>query len=205
VAHSERSEGIVRGASVITAIGIGLGLAFNQLGPRLPWIAEDRVAALETIEELQQPAGGTRTTTGYSEPSDPMAVGLDETASDLPQIPELERPVQIGIEALKRLVDAGAVVVLDAREASEYSAGHIPGALSMPYDEVSGEPERLQSVGASGRPIVVYCGGGACELSLDLAWDLIASGAKRVAVYMGGFPEWEGAGYPVEPGGPPGS
>ena len=129
-----------------------------------------------------------------------MAVDVAAGSSDLPEIPDLDRPIQIGLDAVKRLVDADAAVIVDAREADEFAAGHLPGALSMPYDEVSAEPERMENLDAGGRPIVVYCGGGACELSLNMAWDLISAGQKRVVVFMGGFPEWAEAGYAVETG-----
>ena len=67
---------------------------------------------------------------------------------DLPQIPDLDRPIQVQLADVKQLFDAGAVVLIDAREPEEYGEGHIPGALSMPYDEVSSEPERLESLDA---------------------------------------------------------
>ena len=137
---------------------------------------------------------------GYNQISDPMAVDVAAGSSDLPEIPDLDRPIQIGLDAVKRLVDADAAVIVDAREADEFAAGHLPGALSMPYDEVSAEPERMENLDAGGRPIVVYCGGGACELSLNLAHSLVGVGHGRVLVFMGGYPEWVNAGYPIELG-----
>ena len=49
----------------------------------------------------------------------------------------------------------------------------------------------------SDRPIIAYCGGGTCEISMGVADALIARGHRKVLVFMGGFPEWEAAGYPV--------
>ena len=186
-------DGTARGVLAIVLVGIALGVGFNWLGLGsraewgLPWIGVDKVASLPVLEAAPS--------SGYGEMTDPMAVG---GASDLPQIPDLERPIHIQLAAVKQLFDAGALLLIDAREPEEYAAGHIPGALSMPYDEVSSEPERLESLAAGGKAIAVYCGGGACELSLNLAWDLISAGQKKVVVYMGGYPEWVAAGYPVE-------
>ena len=188
-----KEDGTARGVLAIVLVGIALGVGFNWLGLGsraewgLPWIGVDKVASLPVLEAAPS--------SGYGEITDPMAVG---GGSDLPQIPDLERPIQIQLAAVKQLFDAGALLLIDAREPEEYAAGHIPGALSMPYDEVSSEPERLESLAAGGKAIAVYCGGGACELSLNLAWDLISAGQKKVVVYMGGYPEWVAAGYPVE-------
>jgi rhodanese-related sulfurtransferase len=115
-------------------------------------------------------------------------------------VPDVDRPVAIEIGALKRFHDAGAAVVVDAREAGEYAEGHIAGAISLPYNDALAEPERLQRLGENGRPIVVYCGGGACELSMDLARFMLNNGRKRVLVYEGGWPEWQAAGYPAARG-----
>src|SRR5262249_34311479 len=121
----------------------------------------------------------------------------------LPEIPALDRPVKIDLDAAKRLVDAGAAVFTDARDAEEYAAGHIPGARSLPYDQGAADPARLESLDTGGKPIAGYCGGGSCELSLNLAYDLVAAGQSRVAVFMGGFTEWSAAGYPVSRGATP--
>ena len=195
--------GTARGVLAIVLVGIALGVGFNWLGLGsradwgLPWIGVDKVASMPVLEDLASDGGNPEPSSGYGEITDPMAVG---GGNDLPQIPDLDRPIQIQLAAVKQLFDAGAVVLIDAREPEEYAEGHIPGALSMPYDEVSSEPERLESLAAGGNAIAVYCGGGACELSLNLAWDLISAGQKKVVVYMGGYPEWAAAGYPIEQG-----
>jgi rhodanese-related sulfurtransferase len=196
----------VRGVVTIVVVGVALGVAFNWLGLAsrpawgIPWIGEDRLAGLEGLDEVVAPRVEPEPVGGYTEISDPMAVGLGGGLADLPEVPELDRPVQIRMDAVKRLFDAGAVLIVDAREPDEYAAGHIAGALSMPFDEATAEPERLEGLDTGGRPIVTYCGGGTCEVSLGLAWELIAAGQTRVVVYVGGYGEWAEAGHPVEQG-----
>jgi rhodanese-related sulfurtransferase len=51
-----------------------------------------------------------------------------------------------------RLQEADAPTVIDVRDAVEYGAGHIPGALHIPGDQL---PERLGE-GPRGRPVVTY-------------------------------------------------
>jgi rhodanese-related sulfurtransferase len=138
--------------------------------------------------------------------AEPVAAG---TASDLagvppvPAIPELDQPVEVELAMAKRLFDAGAALFLDARDAPEYEAGHIPGALHLTRNDVLAEPGRLAALPARDRPVVTYCEGGACESSLDLARTLVEAGYRRVLVFSGGMPEWSAAGHPVERGGRP--
>ncbi len=170
-----------RGVLTIVLVGIALGVGFNGLGLGsaaswgLPWIGVDEVASMPQLGDLAGDDENRQPASGYTDITDPMAFG---GGGDLPQIPDLDRPIQIQLADVKQLFDAGAVLLIDAREGEEYGEGHIPGALSMPYDEVSSEPERLEQLDAGGKAIAVYCGGGACELSLTLAWDLISAGQK---------------------------
>jgi rhodanese-related sulfurtransferase len=205
-AEQGRSEGLLRGASGIVLAGLVLGAGYNALGTRtgagwgIPWIGKDRMTEmLEVPAAAPAPSGES----GYGQNNDPMAVGAG-AGSGLPEIPDLGRPVKIERDALKQLYDAHAVLLVDARDPDEYAQGHIPGAQSLPFDEVSSQPERLITLDSGGRPIVAYCGGGGCELSMTLAFDLIEAGHTRVAVYTGGFPQWEAAGYPVARGAAPG-
>ena len=68
----------------------------------------------------------------------------------------------------------------------------------MPYEQAITDPARLEQVDQGGKPMVTYCGGGSCEISISVAWELLGVGKTHIAVYMGGFPEWAQAGYPVE-------
>ncbi len=90
--------------------------------------------------------------------------------------------------------------LIDVRSLAEYEAGHIPGALNLPYEEIESDPSRLVMLDPGDKPIIAYCGGGSCEISLTVADALIAAGYRRVLIYTGGFPEWEQAGYPVARG-----
>jgi rhodanese-related sulfurtransferase len=125
-------------------------------------------------------------------------------AGDVPAIPDVSGPVKLEMATLKKLYDANAALLLDAREADEYAEGHIAGATSLPYNDAMADPDRLKRLDSGGRPIVAYCSGGDCELSMDLAKLLVQAGKRRVLVYEGGYPEWQAAGYPVAKGASPG-
>lgn len=199
-----RVESAARGALAIVLGGIALGLVFNGMGrtgrpPRgLEWIA--RPAVLPTLEG----SGGPPV-----EPSPPADAGSrpgpsGETAGpqgDLPEIPELDQPIQAQLPTVKRLFDAKAALFVDAREPEDYRAGHLPGSINLPFDKSVADPETVEKADTGGRPVVVYCEGFPCEVSTQVAWAFVQAGHRRVLVYTGGFGEWAGAGYPVARGG----
>ena len=119
---------------------------------------------------------------------------------DLPVVPDLDQPIEVKLAFAKKFFDAGAAVFVDARESSEYLEGHIAGARSVPFDDAVAKPALLEPFKQVGKPLVLYCSGGDCELSKDLARNMLAAGIRKVLVFTDGFPAWKAAGYPVETG-----
>jgi rhodanese-related sulfurtransferase/DNA-binding transcriptional ArsR family regulator len=101
-------------------------------------------------------------------------------------------------ELLKR-ARSKQVVVLDTRPASEYVAGHIPGAISVPVDELK---QRLQTL-TKGKEYVAYCRGPYCVYA-DRAVELLKAHGRRARRLLDGFPEWRAAGLPIASGMEPG-
>jgi rhodanese-related sulfurtransferase len=128
------------------------------------------------------------------------AAAAPAPVAELPVIPDVTGPLTVELAAFKRLYDAGAALVVDAREPGLYDQGHVAGAVSLPYNSALADPSRVARLDAGSRPIVVYCGGAQCELALDLAKFLVESGKRKVLVFEGGYHEWQGAGYPLEHG-----
>jgi rhodanese-related sulfurtransferase len=107
-------------------------------------------------------------------------------------------PLKVSLATVSRFVKAGAALLVNAREAQQFTEGHIPGAVSVPYDDAVRDPTLLGKLDPGERPIIVYCSGGTCESSLPLAEMLVRDfGPRRVLVYEGGFPEWAASGEPV--------
>jgi rhodanese-related sulfurtransferase len=96
-------------------------------------------------------------------------------------------------EELTRRIRAGAVTVLDVRPAAEYAAGHIPGAISVPLEDL---PSRLAGLPADVE-IVAYCRGAYCVLAHD-AVRLLTRQGRRAARLADGMLEWRLAGLPVQ-------
>jgi rhodanese-related sulfurtransferase/DNA-binding transcriptional ArsR family regulator len=103
------------------------------------------------------------------------------------------QPVSLA-ELLKR-ARRGDVVVLDARPAHEYLAGHIAGALSVPVDELQ---QRLRRLSRS-KEYVAYCRGPYCVYA-DRAVEILQASGRTATRLAEGFPEWKAAGFPVESG-----
>lgn len=99
---------------------------------------------------------------------------------------------QIGREELLRRAEAGEVVVLDVRPAPEFAAGHIPGAVSIPIDEL---PERLAEIPPDAE-VVAYCRGAYCVFAHEAVRLLTAEGRRAVRLAEGML-EWRLADRPV--------
>ena len=65
-------------------------------------------------------------------------------------------PGYVDVPSADKLMAAG-VTVLDVRTAEEFRAGHLPGALNIPFDEVA---KRHAEVGPPATPVLVYCKSG---------------------------------------------
>jgi rhodanese-related sulfurtransferase/DNA-binding transcriptional ArsR family regulator len=93
---------------------------------------------------------------------------------------------------LRSRLAQGRVTLIDVRPAVEYAAGHIPGALSLPLEELL---DRLDELPGD-RTIVAYCRGAYCVLAHEAVRALAARGhhALRLA---DGMLEWRLAALPV--------
>jgi len=87
----------------------------------------------------------------------------------------------------------GARPVLDVRQAAEYAAGHVPGAVHV---ELGGLPVRIQDAPPGA---VVMCGHG--ERAMTAASLLQRAGHRGLAVLAGGAQDWAAAaGQPLREG-----
>ena len=96
-------------------------------------------------------------------------------------------------EELMARVEQGLVTVIDVRPEVEFMAGHLPGAINMPPDELE---KRLKMLDIE-QEVVAYCRGPHCVYSFDAVESLRSKGIKASRLEEG-FPEWKSAGYPVE-------
>jgi len=122
---------------------------------------------------------------GYQNIVGELAGGIDAwTAASLPT-------------TATALTDAKAdpgVRVLDIRQAAEYRAGHVPGALHIELGDIPAAIDRLAD-----EPTMVMCGHG--ERAMGAASLLARHGLTQVSVLAGGPEDWaEANGQPLETG-----
>ena len=142
----------------------------------------------------------------YYRLADPAVFELTRTIRTLAErrLAEVDRIVQtylnardgldpVGREELLQRARAGEVLVLDVRPRDEYRAGHIPGAVSVPVDEL----ERRMAELPADKEIVAYCRGPYCVMAFKAVETLRAHG-RQARRLVEGFPEWRAAGLPVE-------
>jgi rhodanese-related sulfurtransferase/DNA-binding transcriptional ArsR family regulator len=96
-------------------------------------------------------------------------------------------------DLLRRIKNGERVVILDVRPSEEYEAGHLPGAISIPLDEL----ERRLAELPRRADVVAYCRGPYCAFAPEAVRALRARG-YRARVMEEGLPEWAAAGLPVE-------
>jgi len=100
-----------------------------------------------------------------------LACGAASLAAAPPANPQIDYPgfraLTIDVEAYRRerLVDwagfaaaaaAPRTLILDARSASAYAAGHIRGAVNLPFTDFTAA-SLARVIGRPNRPILIYC------------------------------------------------
>ena len=108
-------------------------------------------------------------------------------------VAEPERLMPETARSLLDKVRSGDVVLLDVRPAAEFRAAHIPGARSVPLEELQSRIRELPR----DKDIVAYCRGPFCLMS-ESAVALLKNHGFRARKSAEGVPEWRAAGMPVD-------
>ncbi|MCD9624520.1 ArsR/SmtB family transcription factor [Rhabdothermincola salaria] len=100
---------------------------------------------------------------------------------------------EVTADELARRVRRGRAIVIDVRPTTEYQAGHIAGARSIPLDRLADVVDDLPD----DRDVIAYCRGPYCVYADDAVRLLTARGisSRRLDV---GYPEWVRDGRPIE-------
>lgn len=171
VANTSSHLQVLLGAGLVSTERAGNRVVYALAGPAV----EDLWAALRATAEEH-------------------AAALDRLAVDyLGERGELETITRTRLA--ERLRRDPRPLVLDVRPAAEFVAGHVPGAVSVPPDELAGRVLRLPKAD----DVVAYCRGSYCIFADDAVRALCHRGVRAVRL-EDGFPEWRRAGLPVAVG-----
>ena len=122
-------------------------------------------------------------------PAQKPVVTLAPQAAQAAQVAQLSQEALLEMQAKK---DA-PFLLLDVRTPDEFAAGHIPGAVNIPHDQVAA---RLGEIPKDDE-VVLYCRSGR---RAGLAAEVLASrGYTKLAHLKGDMQGWQDAGRPVEP------
>lgn len=142
--------------------------------------------------ELKAPAPVVAPSTTNAEPSAPAPADVTAPAT---------LDVHITLAQARALYESGEADFIDAREPFEYEPSHIPGAYNLTQADFAGGkvPPVLEFLDPA-RPVVIYCGGGTCHASENVAILLQQAGFTSLHIMTDGFPAWTAADYETETG-----
>ncbi len=164
---------MIRQAIILLIISATLGLGVNYFHPHnIPYIGQYR--ELSSGEGPIMPPSASK--------GDPAFIAID--------VAQMEHQM-------------GGTLFVDARDSAEFNCGTIPGSVNLPFDHLPEENLAGHIDSSLGRvpkdmPIIIFCSGEECDLSLHLARNLQSLGYSRVSIFFGGAREWEKFALEVE-------
>ena len=132
------------------------------------------------------------TVAGCAAPSATPTTAAAPVAQEAPAIDLASLPVNLDVATAGALREDPNVLILDVREQSEWDAGHIPGAVHIPMNDV---PARIQEI-PTDKTVIVQCRSG--NRSSQVTEFLRKQGMNNVHNLDGGLNSWQAAGLPVE-------
>lgn len=122
----------VLGIAAVFVLGVWLGRLYSAAGgPGAVTLQQFGSTVARQVRQLWQPS---------------PPPGVPDSGSDVPGI---------SLEQLKEKLDAGAdIVIVDVRRKEDFDEGHIPGAVSIPWEEIEARYTELPR----DKEIITYCG-----------------------------------------------
>ena len=115
--------------------------------------------------------------------------------ASLPDI--LDEPMSISIDLAYKLFLDG-VLFIDARDTDDFYNERILNSINIPYEVMNEYEDSILDLDPI-QPVVIYCSGGECDLSMHLGDVLFDEFEfEKVLIFIDGFPAWKELKYPTE-------
>ena len=102
-----------------------------------------------------------------------------------------QKITEIDVFTAREQINADNVLLVDVREESEFSAGHIDRALSLPRGVLEFKINNLPEFSDKNSPILLYCGGGGRSALAALSMQCL--GYTQIMSLAGGYKAWKGS------------
>lgn len=107
---------------------------------------------------------------------------------------------ELSFEEARELFLSDTAFFLDARSQSAYRDGHIEGAFNLPWESFELMAEEVLANIPPDVMVITYCDGKECDLSMNLAKELVSRGYESVRVFVNGWGLWKEADLPITQG-----
>lgn len=112
-----------------------------------------------------------------------------------PALHRVEQPARSDELSLEQILTRwpDGVIWLDARPQAQFDREHVPGARLLNEQDFSAQLlELLDVLQMTDKPVVIYCGGEACEASRKVREKLLTLvPIEQCYVLKGGWPAWQ--------------
>ena len=186
----------VQFAGILIAATV-LGLIYNSASPlRVHEIEAGEINALTAATVAVKPAivrTGVHNQTISMTLETPAVLSPPATTKNNPTPPTATTPAIPSLKwpEVKAQLDAGRIVLVDARLKANYDIGHIPGAILLPATSSAEELRAFAEKYPKSTAFVTYCGSDSCHMSHQLAEALIKiCGFTHVSNMPGGYAEY---------------
>lgn len=200
--------------AIILTVALGAAVVHSMQWPITRDAADamqrrDRVPPAEPTSKPDSQSGQAAKPDSDAKPEETLPdepeLGVDPTVEDPIPVPDEGQPQEelpdyyISVEQAYEYWEQ-AMPFIDARTDAERTVGTVEGALHLETrDFITGMSAQVLNQIDRAFPVIIFCGGGECDASENVAQRLIGRGYTEVYIMHEGFGAWEAAGHPTEP------
>jgi len=140
-----------------------------------------RIATIALVGATMLVGGNAYAQSGHGCCSGKKAVDKGHCSDKATDAPSISEAVVVTRTELVSLIEQGNVMLMDARDAASYEAGHINGAVL--FDEASLPSDKNAR-------LVFYCGSSRCSKAGNAARKALELGYTNVMVFKDGWSGW---------------